>query len=374
MRDEYSPGLEGVVAGETAISTVGKIGRGLSYRGYSIIDLAEHASFEEVAYLLIHGHLPNGAVLDRYRRRLLSLRSLPAPLKTILEQIPAHAHPMDLLRTGCSSLGTMEPETESHGARQIADRLLALFPSMLLYWYHFHRSGERIDTDGSEEGIAGHFLTLLHGKRPGEMERRVVDVSLILYAEHEFNASTFSARVTASTLSDFFSAITSAIGTLRGPLHGGANEEAMRLIGRFSTAEEAEEMVRAMIKSGEKIMGFGHRVYKRGPDPRSDIIKGWSRRLSEASVDMTLYRVSERIERVLAEEKGLFPNLDFYSASAYHLCGIPTSLFTPLFVFSRVAGWSAHIIEQRAANRIFRPVAAYRGPDPLPFAPIRERP
>lgn len=374
MSREFLPGLEGVVAGTTSISSVGKKGRGLCYRGYSITDLAGNAAFEEVAYLLIHGRLPNAAELDRYRRWLASMRSLPEPLKAILEQLPVTAHPMDVLRTGCSAMGTMEPETESHGSRQVADRLIAMFPAMLLYWHHFHHSGKRIETDSGEEGVAGHILALLHGGSPEELQRRAVDVSLILYAEHEFNASTFSARVTASTLSDFYSAITSAIGTLRGPLHGGANEEAMRLIGRFATADEAEAGVRSMMESGEKIMGFGHRVYKGLPDPRSAIIKEWSRRLSEASGNMTLYRVSERIESLMEKEKGLFPNLDFYSASAYHLCAIPTSIFTPLFVFSRVTGWSAHIIEQRSSNRIFRPVAAYGGPDDLAFTPLRERP
>ena len=374
MSGEYAPGLEGVIAGESAISTVGKKGRGLSYRGYSIGDLAGHASFEEVAFLLIHGRLPNGAELGRYCRRLAALRALPVPLKAVLEQLPAKAHPMDVLRTGCSALGALEPESETHGAHQVADRLLALFPSMLLYWHFFHQEGRRIETESSEDSLAGHFLSILHGKKPEEIERRAVDVSLVLYAEHEFNASTFSARVTASTLSDFYSAITSAIGTLRGPLHGGANEEAMRLIGRFSTTGEAEAGIRAMLGSGEKIMGFGHRVYKKLPDPRSEIIRGWSRRLAEASGDMTLYNVSERIEKLVAEEKGLFPNLDFYSASVYHLCRIPTPMFTPLFVFSRTAGWSAHIIEQRSANRIFRPVAAYTGPGPLEFVPIGERP
>jgi 2-methylcitrate synthase len=374
MRGEYAPGLEGVVAGETAISTVGMKGRGLSYRGYSIADLAEHASFEEVAFLLIHGRLPNGAELGRYCRRLASLRSLPEPLKAILELLPAKAHPMEVLRTGCSALGALEPESDSHGPHQVADRLLAVFPSMLLYWHFFHHEGRRIETGSSDDSLAGHFLFLLHGRKPEELERRAVDVSLILYAEHEFNASTFSARVTASTLSDFYSAITSAIGTLRGPLHGGANEEAMRLIGGYATCKEAEAGVRAMLGSGKKIMGFGHRVYKRLPDPRTAIIREWSHRLSEASGDMTLYIVSERIEKLVAEEKGLCPNLDFYSASAYHLCRIPTPMFTPLFVFSRTAGWAAHIIEQRSANRIFRPVAGYSGPEPRRFVPLGERP
>ncbi|MCM2357674.1 MAG: 2-methylcitrate synthase [Geobacteraceae bacterium] len=369
----YSPGLEGVVAGETAISTVGKEGLGLNYRGYAIHDLAEHASFEEVAYLLIHGKLPDGGELARYRKRLAGLRGLPEALKGVLEQLPAKAHPMDVLRTGCSALGAMEPETAEHGTYQVADRLLAVFPAMLLYWHHFHRTGERIETESAEESQAGHFLALLHGRQPDALQRRAVDASLILYAEHEFNASTFSARVTASTLSDFYAAVTSAIGTLRGPLHGGANEEAMRLISRFASPEEAEAAVRAMLAAGQKIMGFGHRVYKKQADPRSAIIQEWSRRLSEASGDLLLYRVSERIERLVREEKGMFANLDFYSASAYHLCGIPTPMFTPVFVLARVAGWSAHIIEQRGANRIFRPIAAYVGPAPRPYVPIEQR-
>ena len=369
----FSPGLEEIVAGETSISTVGKKGKGLSYRGYSIYDLAEHASFEEVAYLLIHGKLPNGGELARYRKRLSAMRGLPENLKTVLEQLPAKAHPMDVIRTGCSALGTMEPETGEHGPHQVADRLLASFPSMLLYWYHFHQSGERIATETNEESLAGQFLSLLHGVKPAELQRRAVDVSLILYAEHEFNASTFSARVTASTLSDFYAAVTSAIGTLRGPLHGGANEEAMKLIGRFTTPEEAEAAVRAMLAGGEKIMGFGHRVYKKSPDPRSAVIQEWSRRLSEASGDMTLHLVSERIDRLVQKEKGLYPNLDFYSASAYHLCGIPTPMFTPVFVLARIAGWSAHIIEQRSANRIFRPIAEYVGPEPMAYVPIDQR-
>lgn len=373
MNAAYSPGLEGIVAGETAISTVGKENLGLTYRGYAIGDLAEQATFEEVAYLLLHGALPDAGELARYRKRLAALRGLPDGLKTVLEQLPAKAHPMDVLRTGCSALGTMEPETAEHGEHQVADRLLAAFPGMLLYWHHFHADGRRIATETDEESQAGHFLRLLHGAAPEELTRRAVDVSLILYAEHEFNASTFSARVTASTLADFYAAVTSAIGTLRGPLHGGANEEAMKLISRFASPDEAEEGIRAMLARKEKIMGFGHRVYKASLDPRSPIIQGWSRRLAEAAGDLTLYRVSERIEALIRREKGLFPNLDFYSASAYHLCGIPTAMFTPVFVFARIAGWSAHIIEQRAANRIFRPVAAYTGPAPRKYVPFAER-
>lgn len=369
----FSPGLEGVVAGTTAISSVGKEQFGLTYRGYAIEDLAAHATFEEVAFLLIHGALPDAGEYARYRKRLAGLRELSAALKTVLEQLPAKAHPMDVLRTGCSALGTMEPETEAHGAHQIADRLLALFPGMLLYWHHFHRDGRRIETASAEESHAGHFLHLLHGRPPGELQRQAMDASLILYAEHEFNASTFSARVTASTLADFYAAITAAIGTLRGPLHGGANEEAMRLLGRFASPEEAEEAVRAMIAAGEKIMGFGHRIYKKSLDPRSPIIQQWSRRLAEAAGNPLLYRISERIEAVVRQAKGLYPNLDFYSASAYHLCGIPTSMFTPVFVFARVAGWAAHVIEQRSANRIFRPVADYTGPAPRPYPPLATR-
>ena len=369
----YVPGLEGVVAGQTAISTVGKEHVGLTYRGYSINDLAEQSTFEEVAHLLLHGHLPDRTELDAFRTRLITRRCLPPGLKTVLEQLPATAHPMDVLRTGCSALGAIEPEGGDNGQIQVAERLLAGFPSMLLYWHHYHTCGERISTKTAEPGLASHFLHLLHGRPATDLQRRAVDVSLILYAEHEFNASTFSARVTASTLPDFYSAITSAIGTLRGPLHGGANEEAMRLISRFATPEEAETAVRAMMAAGEKIMGFGHRVYKKQLDPRSPIIKQWSQRLSEAGGDTTLYRVSERIDRVVQEEKGLYPNLDFYSASAYHLCGIPTSMFTPVFVFARIAGWSAHVMEQRSANRIFRPVADYTGPEQRPYVPLEDR-
>lgn len=371
MNGTYSPGLEGVVAGETSISTVGKKGRGLTYRGYAIDDLARQATFEEVAHLLIHGKLPNRENLALFRNRLMSLRSLPAELKTVLEQLPASAHPMDVLRTGCSALGAIEPEATSSEI-PVAERLLASFPSMLLYWHHYQTDGRRISTESGEEGLAGHFLALLHGKKPEELQRRAVDASLILYAEHEFNASTFSARVTASTLSDFHSAITSAIGTLRGPLHGGANEEAMRLISRFGSADEAEQGLLEMLARKEKIMGFGHRVYKE-MDPRSPIIQEWSQKLSEAVGNMLLYQVSERIEKVMLREKRLFPNLDFYSASAYHLCGIPTTMFTPLFVFARITGWSAHVMEQRAANRIFRPIAEYTGPEPMAYLPMDQR-
>jgi len=372
MNGSYSQGLEGVVAGETAISTVGKKGKKLTYRGYAINDLAAYATFEEVVHLLIHGRLPGRDELELFRNRLMALRELPEGLKAVLEQVPASAHPMDVLRTGCSALGAIEPEGAGNGQFRVAERLLASFPSMLLYWHNYQANGRRIATETGEESLAGHFLALLHGKKQEELKRRAVDVSLILYAEHEFNASTFSARVTASTLSDFHSAVTSAIGTLRGPLHGGANEEAMRLISRFASPDEAESGLREMLARKEKIMGFGHRVYKE-MDPRSPIIQKWSLKLSEAAGDKLLYRVSERIEHVMLHEKKLFPNLDFYSASAYHLCGIPTSMFTPIFVFARIAGWSAHIIEQRAANRLFRPIAAYTGPEPMAYVPIEKR-
>lgn len=369
----FSPGLEGVTAGQTAISTVGKKERGLSYRGYSIYDLAEQATFEEVAYLLIYGRLPTRSELDAFCTRLITRRCLPPGLKTVLEQLPASAHPMDVLRTGCSALGAIEPETADNDQLHVAERLIAGFPSMLAYWHHYSSCGERISTKSAETSLAGHFLHLFHSKAPEELQRRAVDVSLILYAEHEFNASTFSARVTASTLTDFYAAVTSAIGTLRGPLHGGANEEAMKLISRFATPEDAEDGLLGMLQRKEKIMGFGHRIYKQA-DPRSAVAKEWSRRLSEAHGDMRLFLVSERIEEVMLREKDLYPNLDFYSASAYHLCGIPSAMFTPLFVFARIAGWSAHIMEQRSNNRIFRPIADYTGPDPQEYLSLEKRP
>ena len=372
MQTKETGGLAGVIAGETAIATVGKEGVGLTYRGYSIHDLAEHATFEETAYLLIHGKLPTHTELGNYKQKLMDLRGLPNGLKTILEHVPGEAHPMDVMRTGCSALGTMEAENDTSGLFHIADRLTACFGSMLLYWYHFHTNGKRVDVETGDETTAGHFLHLLHGKQPDELQRRAVDVSLILYAEHEFNASTFAARVATSTLSDFYSAIAAAIGTLRGPLHGGANEASMALISQFRTPDEVEAAILDMLAKRQLIMGFGHRVYKIS-DPRSDIIKRWSQKLSEASGDKMFYEISEHIEQVMWREKKLFPNLDFYSASAYHLCGIPTLMFTPIFVMSRITGWAAHIIEQRSDNRLIRPRAEYIGPDPRPFAPIGER-
>ena len=372
MQSKKAGGLAGVIAGETAICTVGTEGVGLTYRGYGIHDLAEHASFEEVAYLLVHGKLPTRSELRDYRERLIGARGLPAGLKTVLEQVPGDAHPMDVLRTGCSALGTIEQETEDTDQTRIADRLVAILPSMLLYWYHFHESGVRIEVETDDDTTAGHFLRLLHGREADELQRRTVDVSLTLYAEHEFNASTFTARVAAATLTDFYSAVSGAIGTLRGPLHGGANEAAMALIERFDTPDEAEAAVLEMLATKQLIMGFGHRVYTVS-DPRSDIIKGWSRKLSEASGDMTLFDVSVRVEEVMRREKKLFPNLDFFMASAYHLCGIPTPMFTPIFVMGRMAGWAAHIFEQRSDNRLIRPGAEYIGPEPMAFIPIGER-
>ncbi|MGH8504112.1 MAG: bifunctional 2-methylcitrate synthase/citrate synthase [Gammaproteobacteria bacterium] len=365
-------GLRGQSAGQTAIATVAHDGSGLTYRGYDVTELAAKATFEEVAYLLIYGELPSAAGLRDYKERLKGLRGLPAALKETLERIPANTQPMDVLRTGCSMLGTLEPETGFDRQRDVADRLLAAFPSMLLYWHHFAQDARRIDTEAQDDTVGGHFLRLLHGKTPGDLHLRAMNVSLILYAEHEFNASTFNARVCAATLSDFYSAVTGAIGTLRGSLHGGANEAAMALIEQFDSAEAAERGVRDLLARKQKIMGFGHAVY-RERDPRNAVIKAMAKALSESVGDARLFAVSEAIEKLMWAEKKLFANLDFYSACAYHFMGIPTPLFTPIFVMSRVAGWSAHIIEQRAHNRLIRPVADYIGPAPRPYVPIEQR-
>lgn len=370
--NQKSGGLAGISVGSTTISTVGKSGLGLTYRGYDIHDLAEQTQFEEVAYLLIYGTLPTKNELRVYQEKLVKLREIPNALKTVLETIPAFAHPMDVLRTGCSLLGNLEPESPQNTQENIANRLIACMPGILLYWYHFHKNGKRLSTYSDEALLASHFLYLLHGKKPEKLFTQTVNVSLILYAEHEFNASTFAARVTASTLSDFYSAIVSGIGTLRGPLHGGANEAAMELIEQFKTPEEAEAGVRKLLAEKAKIMGFGHRVYKTS-DPRSDIIKTWSQKLSTQAKNGYLYSISERIEKLMWDEKKLFANLDFYSASAYHFCGIPTLLFTPVFVLSRLSGWSAHIIEQRKDNRLIRPDAEYTGPAPKVFIPLDKR-
>jgi len=365
-------GLEGIVAGQTRLSTVGIDGVGLTYLGYSIEDLTAHASFEEVAYLLFYGILPNEAELTGFVERLKAARGIPTRLQAVLEQLPAATHPMDVLRTGCSVLGSLEPELRFADQSIAAERLLACMPSILVYWYHFQNSGDRIPTEFESDTIAGHFLQMLHGKAPTEMHRRALDVALILYAEHEFNASTFTTRIVASTLSDFHSAITAGIGALKGPLHGGANEAAMELIEQFDTPETAERKLLEMLARKEKIMGFGHRVYKQC-DPRSDIIQLWSKRLCESAGEQSMYAISERIEQVMRREKKMFPNLDFYSASAFRCLGIPTAMFTPLFVLSRITGWSAHLFEQRADNRLIRPSADYTGPSARNWLPMDQR-
>jgi len=365
-------GLRGLCAGQTALCTVGMSGAGLTYRGYDIVELAEKASFEEVAYLLLYGKLPNAAELADYIARLKSLRNLPNAMRSILEQIPASAHPMDVMRTGCSLLGNLETEQDFSEQRDRTDRLLAVFPSIINYWYHYSHNGKRIDTVTDDESIGGHFLHLLHGKPPSELHTRVMGVSLILYAEHEFNASTFAARVCASTLSDIHSCITAAIGTLRGPLHGGANEAAMAMIKQWQSPDEAEAAILDMLARKQKIMGFGHAVY-RDSDPRNAVIKHWSERLSKEVGDTVLYPVSVRCEEVMRREKKLFCNADFFHASTYHFMGIPTKLFTPIFVCSRVTGWCAHVFEQRSNNRIIRPSAEYIGPESAAWKPIEER-
>ncbi|MDC5806633.1 2-methylcitrate synthase [Vibrio europaeus] len=366
-------GLRGQSAGSTALCTVGKTGTGLTYRGYDITDLANNAQFEEVAYLLLRGHLPNQKELDEYKTRLISLRGLPSELKQALELIPASAHPMDVMRTGCSVLGNLEQEMSFEEQLGATERMLALFPAIICYWYRFSHDGVRIDTDDqSETCIGGYFLKMLTDKAPTEIHKQVMHCSLILYAEHEFNASTFAARVCASTLSDLHSCITAAIGTLRGPLHGGANEAAMEMIQNWQTPDEAEASIMQMLANKDKIMGFGHAIYRES-DPRNALIKRWSKELSEAVGDTHLYAVSERVEAVMKREKGLFCNADFFHASAYHFMDIPTKLFTPIFVMSRLTGWAAHVYEQRANNRIIRPSADYTGPDHQDWVPIEKR-
>ncbi|MDY7560533.1 2-methylcitrate synthase [Pseudomonas sp. 10B1] len=365
-------GLRGQVAGQTALSTVGQEGAGLTYRGYDVRELAAEARFEEVAYLLLYGELPTHTQLAAYMKKLQGLRDLPHALKEVLERIPADTHPMDVMRTGASMLGTLEPEASFDQQLDSTDRLLAAFPAIMCYWYRFSHDGVRLNCVTEEASIGGHFLHLLLDKKPSELHCKVMDVSLILYAEHEFNASTFTARVCASTLSDLYSCVTAAIGTLRGPLHGGANEAAMEMIERFSSAEDAVKGTLAMLERKDKIMGFGHAIYKES-DPRNEVIKGWSKKLADESGDTVLYPVSEAIDKTMWEQKKLFPNADFYHASAYHFMGIPTKLFTPIFVCSRLTGWAAHVFEQRANNRIIRPSAEYIGVEQRKFVPIEQR-
>ena len=365
-------GLAGVTAGETKLCTVGKEGAGLTYRGYDIYDLANNASFEEVAFLLLHGHLPTQAELDAYIAKIIANRGLPDALKTVLEMVPADAHPMDVLRTGVSFLGNIEPEGDFSNQSDVADRLLACLPSMLLYWHRFHVDGVRIDTETDDVSISGHFLHMLHDKAPKELHRKCLDTTLILYAEHEFNASTFAGRVITGTLSDMHSAVTGAIGALRGSLHGGANEAAMALISKFDTAEEATAGVLEMLERKDLIMGFGHRVYTTS-DPRNTVNKKMSKELADDVGNTTLYPVSEAVEKVMWDEKKLFANADFFAASVYHFMGIPTYLFTPIFVCSRITGWAAHIMEQRANNKLIRPAADYIGPDLQEWVAIEDR-
>lgn len=365
-------GLRGQVAGKTALSTVGKSGSGLTYRGYDVKDLAEHCQFEEVAYLILQGKLPNQAELDAYKAKLKSLRGLPQALKDVLERIPADAHPMDVLRTGCSMLGNLEMEQDFSQQQAATERMLACFPSIICYWYRFSHDGVRIEVETDDDSIGGHFLNLLHGEAPKSLHEQVMHVSLILYAEHEFNASTFTARVCASTLSDMHSCITGAIGSLRGPLHGGANEAAMEMIEGFTSAEHAEQEMMGKLARKEKIMGFGHAIYSES-DPRNAIIKAWAARLADDVGDKVLYPVSVRCEEVMWREKKLFCNADFFHASAYHFMGIPTKLFTPIFVMSRLTGWAAHVMEQRADNRIIRPSAEYTGEELRNVTPIAQR-